>query len=329
MVSCFLENQERSLVDVPISAAAIELADLSQVRVFRERRHIDLLIVVPDPYRWVFIVENKVHSGESRGQLKRYAKAVEEEYADWHRVGIYLTLDGQEASAEGQELGYIPFSHERVAGLLTELLALQNELSPSVRMLLEHYLHTLRRLTMSDPEIVELCQTIYQRHRKALDLIMEYGASSRFSGAAVDVFDHVWVQKNLPAVQINAKTNSVWFVPAEWEAPLQAIGGPGWPSLPLGVACFFYQKSNGDRTLLAVEVGPIDDHPKRVQVLEGLKARGFRVPAKAFDVGSKYTRVYSDYRNRKDGDDDETVMLEMLKKAAPRFREIGEVLLRV
>ena len=323
---CLLQNQEHSLVNVQMSAADVELADFGRVQILRERHHIDIMVVVPAPHRWVFIIENKVHSGETSGQLRRYAAAAAEEFPNSSRVGIFLTLDGQEASADGKELGYIPFSHESVGDLLNEMLALHSDLSPSVRMLLTHYLLTIRRLTMSDPEIVELCQTIYKRHRKALDLIMEYGVSSQFSGIVVDVLESEWSKKHLPMGQLSAKTNTVWFIPEGWQAPLNQVGGPGWPGFPVGVACGFYQKTQGERTLLFVEVGPIDNHAKRCAILDGLKGNGFRVPDKAYTVESKYTRVYSDHRKRKEGDDDAAVVLQMLKKAAPRFRKITEVL---
>jgi hypothetical protein len=284
-------------------------------------------VVVPEPHHWVFIIENKVHSAESKGQLQRYAAAAADEFPKSSRVGIFLTLDGQEASAEGKELGYIPFSHESVGELLTELLNLHQELSPSVRLLLTHYLQTIRRLTMSDPEIAQLCQTIYQRHRKAIDLIMEFGVSSRFAGTVQDVLNHDWMQEHLPIGWQDPKTNSIWFVPAEWLMPLKKYGPAiGWGKFPFVIGCWFYQKTNGDSIELCAEVGPINDHAKRCALLDGFKGMGFRVPEKAYAVETKYTRIYSGRRKQKDSDDDATVVLQMLKKAAPQFRKITEVL---
>jgi len=323
---CLLANQERSLADVPMSAADVELADLSGSRILRERHHIDLLVVVPSPHDWVFIIENKVHSSESKGQLRRYSAAAAEEFPDSSRVGIFLTLDGQEASSEGKQLGYIPFSHQSVADLLTELMELHPELSSSVRLLLTHYLQTIRRLTMSDPEIVALCQTIYQRHRKAIDLIMEYGASSRFAEHAQGALNDDWTQENLRIARQDPKTNSVWFVPSDWMEPLKKFGPGGWGKFPFVVGCYFYQKTNGDSTQLAVEVGPIDDHSRRVKLLQELKVLGFKIADRSLSAESKYTLIYSASRKRVEGEDQRKVCLDMLKRAAPKFKKIGRAL---
>jgi hypothetical protein len=192
---------------------------------------------------------------------------------------------------------------------------------------LTHYLQTIRRLTMSDPEIAQLCQTIYQRHRKAIDLIMEFGVSSRFAGTVQDVLNHDWMKEHLPIGWQDPKTNSVWFVPADWLVPLKKYGpAVGWGKFPFVVGCWLYQKTNGDSIEFGVEVGPIADHAKRCALLNGFKEMGFRVPEKAYAVETKYTRIYSNRRKRKDSDDDSTVVLQMLKKAAPQFRKITEVL---
>ena len=43
-----------------------------------------------------------------------------------------------------------------------------------IRSLMKHYAQMLRRHIVSDSEIEVLCQRIYQKHKRALDLILEH-----------------------------------------------------------------------------------------------------------------------------------------------------------
>ena len=47
-------------------------------------------------------------------------------------------------------------------------------LDGEIVMVLEHYAQMLRRHIVSDSDIAELCRSIYQKHKQALDLIFEH-----------------------------------------------------------------------------------------------------------------------------------------------------------
>jgi hypothetical protein len=50
---------------------------------------------------------------------------------------------------------------------------------------------------MSDPELVDLCKAIYRKHREAIDLIVEYGASSRVLDVCglMSSLERIWSQE--------------------------------------------------------------------------------------------------------------------------------------
>ena len=62
-----------------LSAAKVELLDFSDVEVVREWRGIDIL-VIDRHNNLVLFFENKVKSGESKGQLARYLKIIKETF---------------------------------------------------------------------------------------------------------------------------------------------------------------------------------------------------------------------------------------------------------
>lgn len=97
--------------------AQIELMDLSDVFVAREWRNIDVLAHSPSG-GWCLLIENKVYSKESDGQLLRYLEIVRDEYADSEIAPVYLTLDREDPSDEALEEGYMAFGHSDVLEIL-------------------------------------------------------------------------------------------------------------------------------------------------------------------------------------------------------------------
>ena len=155
-----------------ISAAQVELMDFADIEVRREWQNIDVL-VIDHRNDLVVLIENKIRSGESKGQLERYRELVGKEFPGSKLVPVFLTLSGSEAS-EG--IGYISYSYAQVLEVVERLLKQRrSQLAEPVGVFLSQYTDTLRRLTMQDEALVDLCKTIYRRHREAIDLIVEYG----------------------------------------------------------------------------------------------------------------------------------------------------------
>ena len=90
----------------PLSAVEIDVADLHEAVVWREWRHIDILIHDPAT-KLVCAIENKVGSAEHSGQLHRYRETVLAEFPDHSKIFVYLTPEGDTPSDDA----YIPFGH--------------------------------------------------------------------------------------------------------------------------------------------------------------------------------------------------------------------------
>lgn len=152
------------------AAVSLLLADGLQFRVLREWQHIDL-IVVSDNQKIIFAIENKVYSTEHSKQLQRYYETIIQHYPDYKCYFLYLTLQGDEPPY--MEDIWNPIGYETIATLLEETIT-KTALSPEVALLLNHYIDTIRRLVaMENPQIKELCNKIYAKHKTALDLIYQ------------------------------------------------------------------------------------------------------------------------------------------------------------
>ena len=62
--------------------------DLTQAEIRKEWHRIDILIR-DDINKFICVIENKVDSGESEGQLKRYREIVEQEFEGYSRVYVF------------------------------------------------------------------------------------------------------------------------------------------------------------------------------------------------------------------------------------------------
>jgi hypothetical protein len=155
---------------VPVSPLDFDVWSLKEVTVQREWKHIDILLL-HEEHGLAVVIENKIDSSEHSDQLKRYREAVQRAHPTKRFFGIYLTPDGDTPSHPA----YIPCSYSTVAKAIEDLMASRRStMGEDVRMALRHYHEMLHRHIMSESKVAELCQRIYRKHQRALDLIFEH-----------------------------------------------------------------------------------------------------------------------------------------------------------
>lgn len=288
--------------ETSLSPAKVELMDLDDVEILREWRDIDLLVQSRHG-NWCLLIENKIGSTESADQLLRYREAVTSEMPDSEVIPIYLTLDGAEPSEKAKECGYISLSHEEILHLVEKLVdQYRSRIPDDVQIFLEHYLRILRRLTMQDQELVDLCKAIYRKHKDAINLITQYGASSQVLDACESM---VRALANVGFIQ--RTTNRVWFASKEMLKHEREIELNGWDFLSktYPVMWWFYFRRNDGKLQLTLEVGPIADTKFRQSLLKEIKKAGFSFWEKgAFREESKYTRILTEVKKLRPKDDE-------------------------
>ena len=228
--------------------------DSTRVRteVYTGDGRIDILLV-NEAGKWVMIIENKVWTTEHHDQLDRYYRFVKKNHPGWRVQGLYLTPSG---SAPSHRM-YVPFSYRAVCEMMDGVLEDRGpSFSPDVRMSIRHYVQMLRRNIVGDPEIARLCQQIYQKHKRAFDLIIEHRPDPR-----VDI-------QNLLTRLINdtdglvhkgqAGKRYVAFRPSEWETPAALNAGED----KLGFIRFLFV-SDPDSLTLYLQVTPGDEEVRR------------------------------------------------------------------
>ncbi|MCD4754053.1 MAG: PD-(D/E)XK nuclease family protein [Anaerolineaceae bacterium] len=174
----------------------LDLWDLDSIDVRREWQSIDVFLLDEDHHLAV-IIENKVNSGEHSNQLERYEQIVQQHYPNFDLLCLFLTPDGTLASNEN----YISIDYSLVCELIEDIIKTRKTtLGRDVLVMMQHYTEMLRRYIVGESEIEKLCQQIYKKHQRALDLIYEYRPDQQaeiseylgllINGTAATTIDH-------------------------------------------------------------------------------------------------------------------------------------------
>ena len=92
--------------------------NLTDAEILREWKNVDIFIKC-DSQKFVCAIENKIYSKEHSGQLGRYKNAVNQEFPEYNKFFVYLTIEEDHPSDES----YIPMSHNDISQLVEHLIA--------------------------------------------------------------------------------------------------------------------------------------------------------------------------------------------------------------
>lgn len=168
----FIRNIIQKLVendaDKKLDVFQILLLDFYSFIVYREWNNIDLLLVSDDE-EVVIAVENKVGSQEHSNQLNRYRKILEKNYPNYNKIHIFLTPAGIPPSDTDN---WIILTYTDIIDILCKMKE-STELLSDVQLMINNYIDVVRRDIVDDYQLIEICNKIYNKHKKALDLIYE------------------------------------------------------------------------------------------------------------------------------------------------------------
>ncbi len=142
------------------------LLDFYSFSVYREWNNIDLLIV-SDEEKTAFVIENKVGSNEHSNQLNRYRRICEKAYPEYNKIYLFLTPQGLPPSDADN---WTVLTYNDIIEALSEIVE-NTELLPDVALMINNYIDVVRRDIVDDRQLIEVCNKIYNKHKKALDLI--------------------------------------------------------------------------------------------------------------------------------------------------------------
>ena len=230
--------------------------DLTQAEVRKEWRNIDILIL-DEKNHFVCVIENKVDSGESGDQLKRYRQFVELEFVQYKKAYVFLTKFGDSPS----EASYIAFTYKDLVFVIENALGRrESQINNEIKLFVQHYLDMVRRRIVEDSELQELCRKLYKNHRRALDLIFEH-RHDRIAEVGRVIQNYISSRSD-DIFSINDSTTYIKFLPECMNVP--QIQDAGIPIL----ACQLVNKNKQVRFDLQLRPGP---QKRREQIYEMAK----------------------------------------------------------
>lgn len=179
------------------------LQDYSDLEVYREYtidngRRIDILMESRNN-KVIFIIENKIWSGEGDNQLEDYKRYIDEKYSDYNRIFLYLT---PEKERKEKYKGYIHITYNTIYKILNNILH-DNQIRLEIRAVLKQYKEIIRKDIMGnvDKDMIDLCRKLYVEHKEALNKIMQYGNTRYYyTNLIADIIEN---DKNLKCEIVN------------------------------------------------------------------------------------------------------------------------------
>jgi hypothetical protein len=210
-----------------LAPAEFDAMNLRSVTVEREWNSIDLLLQLEtfDHGTWIVAIENKVRAKQRQGQLLDYRKRVEAAFPRAaHRLYVFLTQYPEEPEDPLFALATYRQVFEVLSGCFEEQ---RSTIGEEPKVLLNHYLRILKESFMENSEITDLVQKIYQKHRRALDVIFENRKDPHQQ--LFDAVEQLMKQSAASGdfVPMLSHGGIVRFLPKQWKTPAN-LAGKGW-----------------------------------------------------------------------------------------------------
>jgi PD-(D/E)XK nuclease superfamily len=268
----------------PEDRLEVHQSDMHRVRVLREFQHIDIVIKSETPL-FVIAIENKIRSHERPEQLDEYCTIIKKLYPDVPTKLVYLTRREDDKPSDKQ---WISYTYRRIYDTLRRVRG-ENEQyrDRAIPSFLDHYLNSIGTWCMDDLKIDELCHTIYQKHQRAIDLIIKRIKRTGLPAVSA-IAEEVKKLDRWKVVRIGPRY--VHVIPAEWENLLPEIGKTKalrkqW----LLITC----RVTSQKCSVIVRVAPTTNSDLRQKIIQQLVSNeefGLRVTNRA-RIGNNWTTL--------------------------------------
>ena len=190
---------------LPINRLMLSIRDLSDATVLCERNQFDITVSIPS-LKLLFVIENKVDSVESEGQLKTYRKRAENLYPEFNFMGCFLTKEGY----EGEDEQWGTLSYADIVDQVRAILSSSNA-PPDVLVALKHYIEMIERKIVTSASLIDACREIYRTHKAAFDLVALHGQQS-----LVALAFEAFIADHPGLIAVHMRSGVVFFMSEAW-----------------------------------------------------------------------------------------------------------------
>ena len=270
--------------DLPVE---LLLQDYFSYRVYRERNHMDI-VLVSDQEKTVYIIENKIWSKESNGQLQKYVEKSNTEYAGYQQK-VYAFLTPNEDDSSDPE-NWIPISYGEIVQVL-EIATRDKNLTAEAQLIVENYKRNVRENIMKEKneELANLCNEIYNKHRDALRLIFKY---VNIDSTVESEIIRETLEKFRAEGKISIVEDNRWrFISPKMEEYLPHLedGNSSWATKYI---CYYWFEKSTEKLIIHCEIGLMNLTEEAKEKTNNL----IKVAGKKCDT-DKFKRIYYKYES--------------------------------
>jgi len=199
--------------DSNINILHLLLNDIDDMKVFREKENIDIL-VVSKKLKIVFCIENKINAGINNEQLDKYYKYINEHYSSFSKFFLLLSPAGYEVPVDKSENpeDWISASYEDIVKILRSILKLY--LEQKVRYIIGDYVKFLEKENIvGNVELDGILSSLCAKHKDAIDLLLNYQKSQPVINRVREIFKETFqdYEKQGKIVCKKSTIDSFWF----------------------------------------------------------------------------------------------------------------------
>jgi len=243
-----------------ITPLDIHVLDLENAQVFREWRHIDIL-VVSEATKLVIAIELKINAKQSEDQLADYRGRVDEEWdSSWRKLFIFLTKT-EEEPAQAEASFWIPLGLGTVIDNLEQTVGTRNA-DPNAKMMFGAYLAMMRREHVKNEQLEKLVKDLWARHGEALSFLAD-----RRPDTLAEVMDLLLKDRNAIVASLNTggaswsfdsdDAGTVRFAYLPWDTILGFKSSESWTDSKRII--LFEIKREGQNVSACLYLGPGPD----------------------------------------------------------------------
>ncbi len=167
-LSAAVANPTQLPIHVPLTGIETHLLDLGDAEIRREWRNIDLLIIISE-IKLVVAIELKIDSMQHSDQLRRYRQTVEDQWAGWSHLFVFLTKNDE---APNDYEHWLPV---KLSDLITsfEKRSVGQAADPLAAEMLTAYVKMMRRRHLEDRKIDEIVRKLWATHGEVLGFLAD------------------------------------------------------------------------------------------------------------------------------------------------------------
>jgi len=199
-------------IDKNINILHLLLNDIVDMKVFREKENIDIL-VVSRKLKIVFCIENKIKAGISNTQLDKYYKYINENYSSFSKFFLLLSPAGYKVPVDKSENpeDWISASYEDIVKILRSILKL--EIEQKVKYIIGDYIKFLEKENIvGNDELDGILSRLCAKHKGAIDLLLKYQKSQPLFNRVREIFKETLQDyEKQGKIVCRKNTNPFWF----------------------------------------------------------------------------------------------------------------------